>query len=250
MTRKPVDPNAAPSLSPQQKTALWLHAGGLDIEDVATLMGIKRPTAKEHLHRAYRNLHVHTSQAAVRAAYEAGLFVPAYLAQELKEATEHIAELEEQLSRQSAMAAVQQLDPQYVQGLRTVSSKLRTMSHVTDGQGLAAELRAMAEDLDAALRALGQQPAESPLDGAERALRMVGIRGVNRVFLGVVLEDHPEVKQLADEWDWSDTEVRDKITQHVIRDMLGLSSYQYETAVRANPQKLFQDFWAAHEKWK
>lgn len=74
MTRKPADPNAPLSLSPQQQTALWLFACGNSYEQVAEIMMVKTPTAKEHLFRAYRALGARNGTHAVHIAYQAHLF--------------------------------------------------------------------------------------------------------------------------------------------------------------------------------
>ncbi len=252
MTRKPIDASAPPlALSPQQKTALWYYASDMDIEQVAALMGITRPTAKEHLHRAYKNLGTSSIRHALKVAYEQGIFVPVYVRDDLAE----LGEL--RVQRETVLDASDSLQDKFVApegavaAIQRVAMQLATMAHVTNGQGLAAELRSMSNNLDKALRDLGAQTVESPLDGATRALESVGMFGVNRIFLGVVLEDHPEVKHLADEWDWSDTEVRDKIAQHVVCDMLGLSRTQYEQAIHDDESSdlLMRRFWEAHEKW-
>jgi DNA-binding CsgD family transcriptional regulator len=252
MTRKPINPAAPPmEISPQQKTALWLYASEMDIQQVADLMGVSRPTAKEHLHRAYKNLGTSSARHALRVAYELGIFVPQYIRDDLGE----LGEL--RVQRETVLAAADSLQGKVVAPesaitpIQVVAAQLATMAHVTDGDGLARELRNMSNNLDRALKELGASTVESPLDGATRALEHVGMYGVNRVFLGVVLEDHPEVKHLADQWDWSDTEVRDKIAQHVICDMLGLSRNQYEQAIHNDQSEtqLMKRFWDAHEKW-
>lgn len=74
MTRKPHDPQAPAVLSRQQKTALWLFACGNSIENVAKIMFIAGPTAKEHLHRAYRALGARNGTHAVHLAYQLGIF--------------------------------------------------------------------------------------------------------------------------------------------------------------------------------
>lgn len=239
------------ALSPQQQTALWLYASDLEIQDVADVMRIQRPTAKEHLHRAYRNLGAGCAEHAVKEAYEAGIFVPQYVREALAELDELRASREVTLNAVDALEGRTLAPDEAVSAIQVVATQLATMAHVTDGQGLKAVLFGMSNKLDAALKQMGAQTVESPLDGATRALEHVGIKGVNRVFLGVVLEDHPEVKHLADEWDWSDTEVRDKIARHVICDMLGLDLSQYEQAIHDDESRtrLFERFWAAHEKW-
>lgn len=239
------------TLSPQQKTALWYYASDMDIKQVAALMGVTHATAKEHLHRAYRNLGTSSVRHALKVAYETGIFVPVYIRDELTE----LGEL--RVQRETVLDATENLQGKVVApeaavtAIQRVALQLSVMAHVTTGQGLAAELRTMSNNLDKALRELGAQTVESPLGGATRALELVGIVGVNRVFLGVVLEDHPEIKHLADEWDWSDTEVRDKIAQHVVCDMLGLSSTQYEQAIHDDKsrEELTKRFWETHEKW-
>jgi DNA-binding CsgD family transcriptional regulator len=247
MTRKPIDPSEPPmALSPQQKTALWLYASD---------MMIKRPTAKEHLHRAYRNLGTNSARHALKVAYELGIFTPTYLrgAQEEIEAQAQIIQDQQEtiLQASEAMSTRVAVPERAIAKIQQVAMQLATMAHVTDGQGLADTLRGMSNDLDAALKDMGATPVESPLDGATRALEHVGLRGVNRVFLGVVLEDHPEIKHLADEWDWLDTEVRDKIAQHVVCDMLGLTATQYGQAIRDDHARiaLMERFWATHQKW-
>jgi DNA-binding CsgD family transcriptional regulator len=238
-------------LSPQQKTALWLYASDLDIQDVADLMQISRPTAKEHLHRAYKNLGTSSARHAVRVAYELGLFTPTPIKADLEELAVLRAQREVALNAADALEGKFIAPESAVAAIQTVAMQLATMAHVIDGAGLAAELRTMSNNLDKALRELGASTVESPLDGATRALEHIGMYGVNRVFLGVVLEDHPEIKHLADEWDWSDTEVRDKIAQHVVCDMLGLSRTQYEQAIHDDESqtRLMQRFWETHEKW-
>jgi DNA-binding CsgD family transcriptional regulator len=249
-------------LSPQQQTALWLYASDMDIQKVADLMGISRATAKEHLHRAYKNLGTSSVRHALKIAYELGIFVPPYL----RGATEKIDEQGRIIDEQEQVLAARQgviqrasegLDGKVVvpesatTAIQTVAMQLATMAHVTPGNGLARELRTMSNNLDRALRELGASTVESPVDGATRALEHVGMFGVNRTFLGIVLEDHPEVKHAADEWDWSDTEVRDKIAQHVVCDMLGLSRTQYEQAIHDDEshERLMQRFWDTHKKW-
>lgn len=252
MTRKPIDPDAPPmALSPQQKTALWMYGSDMEIQDVADAMGISRPTAKEHLHRAYRNLGTGCAEHAMKVAYEEGIFVPVYVREALTELEELRAQREVAMDAIDGLADKAVVPYAAVSLIQLVATQLSIMAHVTDGEGLAEELRTMSNNLDLALRQMGQQTVESPLDGATRALEHVGMKGVNRVYLGVVLEDHPEVKHLADEWDWSDTEVRDKIARHVICDMLGLDLTQYEQAIHDDESRtrLMERFWAAHEKW-
>lgn len=74
MTRKPRNPNAAPSLSSQQTVALWLFASGNPISGIAKLMFIAEPTVKEHLFRAYRALNARNGVHAVHIAYQNGIF--------------------------------------------------------------------------------------------------------------------------------------------------------------------------------
>lgn len=239
------------ALSPQQETALWLYASDMEIQDVADIMRIARPTAKEHLHRAYKNLGTGCAEHAVKAAYEHGLFVPQYVREALVELDELRANRETTLDAVDVLESRVIVPETVVTNIQTVAMQLATMAHMTDGEGLRAVLFEMSNKLDSALKQMGAQTVESPVDGATRALEHVGIKGVNRIFLGVVLEDHPEVKHLADEWDWSDTEVRDKIARHVVCDMLGLDLSQYEQAIHDDESRtrLFERFWAAHEKW-
>lgn len=74
MTRKPRNPNDPITLSGQQRTALWLFACGNSVENVAKIMMIAGPTAKEHLHRAYRALEARNGTHAVHLAYQLGIF--------------------------------------------------------------------------------------------------------------------------------------------------------------------------------
>lgn len=239
------------ALSPQQKTALWYYASDLDIQQVADLMGITRPTAKEHLHRAYKNIGTSSIRHALKVAYENGIFVPVYVREDLAELEELRAQRETVLDASDSLQDKFVAPESAVAEIQHVAMQLSVMAHVTDGAGLAAELRTMSNNLDKALRELGASTVESPIDGATRALESVGMFGVNRIFLGVVLEDHPDIKHAADEWDWSDTEVRDKIAEHVICDMLGLSRTQYEQAIHDDEshKRLIQRFWDSHEKW-
>lgn len=239
------------ALSPQQKIALWLYGSDMEIQQVADAMQISRPTAKEHLHRAYRNLGTGCAEHAMKVAYEEGIFVPVYVREALAELELLRGQREVALDAIDGLAGKSVVPDAAVSLIQTVAAQLAVMHHVAPGEGLANQLREMSNNLDLALRQMGEQTVESPIDGAVRALEHVGIKGVNRIYLGVVLEDHPEVKHLADEWDWSDTEVRDKIARHVICDMLGLDLTQYEQGIHDDESRtrLMERFWAAHEKW-
>lgn len=243
-------------LSPQQHTALWLYGSNMDIQQVADQMDISRPTAKEHLHRAYKNLGTSNVRHAIKIAYERGIFVP----NQLRSTVQLIAELRRRIDAQQAVIdkAVSGMETRVavpetvIDALQDVAFQLLRRAGMTESLGSPAQdLRAMAARLDATLRELGSPRAESPLDGAVRGLETVGLFGINRVFLGVVLEDHPEIKHAADESDWSEPEVRDKIAKHVVCDMLGLSHTQYEQAIYSDQSRdaLMKDFWAAHQKW-
>jgi DNA-binding CsgD family transcriptional regulator len=259
MTRKPIDPDAPPSLSPQQRTALWLFACGNTVEQVAQIMDIAGPTAKEHLHRAYRSLHARNGVNAVHLAYQHGFFEPLHHRAEVEANEATITDLRVKLEvyEQTFNAAAdglrdkRVLTPEQVRMIRNVAHQARDISGDSDLRlrALQHDLKSIAEALDGLLRDIGETITEDRIDGAHRALSLAGMQGVNERFISLVLDEHPEIERLSQQWNWSDSVVRDKVTEHVIRDMLGLNEYEFTVALRTRPVQLLQDFWAAHEKW-
>lgn len=221
MTRKPIDPEAPASVSPQQKNALWLFACSNTIKQVAEIMGIAEATAKEHLHRAYRGLHARNGVHAVHLAYQEGVFRSARVDKE-------IAALKQELA---------------VERMRTEAAETATR----DAQD---ELKLFSEKTRSAV--LGKNLPNYPeaVRAALNTLRYTALDNVSASFIQSVLDGHPEIQTTATKWSWEDDLLRAMLCELAIRDMLGMTGAQYTDALDSSQDgTLITAFWEAHENW-
>lgn len=139
-----------------------------------------------------------------------------------------------------------------VERIQYVAFQLDVMATGAPPQGsLSKMLAEMASDLNVALAALGYKTAESPRQGAARALSKFGIYGVKPLFLSLVIEGHPEIGYAIEHGsaDWADDLTAKEILKYAMCDMLGLTETEFDRQWRANDTGLISRFMRANERW-